>query len=77
MFVSRLRGTGARRGGVVAPKVSDVPVRREVIEVPGGVMTVTVFHFRSRAAAGVTSERRSPEARRPMWRRLLGLLIDP
>ena len=75
MFVCSLRGTGARRGGVVA-KVSDVPVRREVIEVPGGVMTVTVFHFRGRGPGGATAERCSPEARRPLWRRLLGLLID-
>lgn len=40
-------------------------------------MTVTVFHFRGRAAAGASSERRPSETRRPLWRRLLGLLLDP
>lgn len=52
-------------------------MRREVIEVPGGVMTVTVFHFPGRTAMGATPERRSPEAPRPLWRRLLGLLLGP
>lgn len=45
---------------------SDVPVRREVMVVPGGVLTVTVFHFVRHAASG--SGRRCPE--RSLWRRL-------
>ncbi len=45
---------------------SDVPVRREVMVVPGGVLTVTVFHF-DRHAASALHDRRSE---RPLWQRL-------
>ena len=37
--------------------MSDVPVRREVIVVPGGSMTVTVFHFGDRRAVRGTAIR--------------------
>jgi hypothetical protein len=44
---------------------SDVPVRREVMVVPGGVLTVTVFHFDRHAASGSALR-----GRRPLWQRL-------
>ena len=49
-----------------SPVGSDVPVRREVMVVPGGVLTVTVFHFVRHA--GSSSGRRRPE--RSLWQRL-------
>lgn len=47
---------------------SDVPVRREVMVVPGGVLTVTVFHFDRHAASGPAVQDRRSE--RPLWQRL-------
>jgi hypothetical protein len=45
---------------------SDVPVRREVMVVPGGVLTVTVFHFDRHPGSDLHGRR--PE--RPLWQRL-------
>jgi hypothetical protein len=58
--------------------VSEVPVRREVLEMPGGVMTLTVFRFGEGGPRGDTKARDAAgpgidahDARRPIWRRVL------
>lgn len=48
---------------------SDPLVRREVIVVPGGVLTVTVFHFHRRARA--SSPFWPVEPAPPLWQRLM------
>jgi len=51
----------------------DPLVRREVIVVPGGVLTVTVFHFDRRARARPSSRPGQPAP--SFWRRLMRRLI--
>lgn len=47
----------------------DPLVRREVIVVPGGVLTVTVFHFDRRAGRAAPSWPVEPAP--PLWQRLM------
>lgn len=51
----------------------DPLVRREVIVVPGGVLTVSVFHFDRRARARTSSRPVQPAP--SFWRRLMRRLI--
>lgn len=51
----------------------DPLVRREVIVVPGGVLTVTVFHFDRRARE--SSPFRPVEPAPPLWQRLVRRLV--